>query len=496
MKPAQLALILLLAQLAPPAATGPVVFVAAGGNLQAALDSAVPGSTIRLAPGATYTGNFVLRNKANKADAGAITVRAADDATLPPGQRVGPASAAVMAKLQAPAGTTPILTAEDGASRYNLIGLEFAGNAATPSATLVQIGRLDMTQAAQTPSHIVFDRVYVHADPAAGGHRGLELNVADGRVVNSYISGFWQVGRDSQAVAIFNGPGPLVVQNNYLEASGENFMAGGQDPSLPNLVPSDLTISGNYFFKPPAWQTAHRGSVKNLFELKNARHVRIFDNVFENCWVDAQSGHAVLFTVRNQDGAAPWSTVSDVTFEYNVIKNAAGFGMSVLGLDDRPGVASVQGVNLSVTNNLFLNVNGGIMLASAPRPSTFAHNTILGVRNTFLSMPAALNPGLTFSNNVVAGGSYGIAGNGKEGMGMPSLRQGAPDAVMVANVIDGNTERTVPYPPGNYPLAPGALAKRLGPASRYLGGEKSTDGLPPGADINGLLARIPWMATP
>ena len=79
---------------------------------------------------------------------------------------------------------------------------------------------------------------------------------------------------------------------------------------------------------------------------------------------------------------------------------------------------------------------------------------------------------------------------------MPSLRQGAPDAVMVANVIDGNTERTVPYPPGNYPLAPGALAKRLGPASRYLGGEKSTDGLPPGADINGLLARIPWMATP
>ena len=121
-------------------------------NLQAALDAAVPGTTIRLASGATYTGNFILRNKTG---AGVITVRAADDVTLPPRQRVGPTSAAVMAKLQAPAGTTPILTAEDGASNYTLIGLEFAGNATTPGATLVQIGRLDMKLAAQTPTDII-----------------------------------------------------------------------------------------------------------------------------------------------------------------------------------------------------------------------------------------------------------------------------------------------------------------------------------------------------
>jgi hypothetical protein len=59
--------------------------------------------------------------------------------------------------------------------------------------------------------------------------------------------------------------------------------------------------------------------------------VLIVNNVFENCWVDAQSGHAVQFTVRNQDGTAPWSTVRDVTFQYNVIRNAAGFGLNVLG---------------------------------------------------------------------------------------------------------------------------------------------------------------------
>ena len=397
-----------------------------------------------------------------------------------------------MAKLQAPAGMTPILTAEDGASHYRLIGLEFAGNATTPGATLVQIGRLDMKAPAQTPADIVFDRVYVHGDPAGGGHRGLELNVADGQVLNSYISGFWEVGRDSQAVAIFDGPGPLLLQNNYLEASGENFLAGGHDPPLTNLVPSDLTIAGNYFFKPVAWQSAHRGSVKNLFELKNARRVHIFNNVFENCWVDGQSGHAVLFTVRNEGGAAPWSTVSDVTFEYNVIKNAAGFALSVLGRDDRPGVTSVQGVNLAVTNNLFLGVNGGVMISSTLRPTTIAHNSMLGIQNTFLSMPDAPNQGLTFSNNVVAGGLYGIAGNGSAAMGLPSLNQAAPGAVMRGNVIEGNAQRTVPYPAGNYVVAAGRLATLLAPTRLYAGGEKSTDGPPIGADITGLLARIPW----
>jgi hypothetical protein len=42
---------------------GKTVTLAAGANLQAALDSAVPGDTIELPAGATFTGNFVLPQK-------------------------------------------------------------------------------------------------------------------------------------------------------------------------------------------------------------------------------------------------------------------------------------------------------------------------------------------------------------------------------------------------------------------------------------------------
>ena len=46
-----------------PAETGATLNVAAGGDLQAALNAANPGDTVVLEAGATFTGNFVLPAK-------------------------------------------------------------------------------------------------------------------------------------------------------------------------------------------------------------------------------------------------------------------------------------------------------------------------------------------------------------------------------------------------------------------------------------------------
>ncbi len=474
---------------APP---GPVVPVPAGGDLQAALDAAVPGTTIQLAAGATYTGNFLLRKKPGR---GVITLRSADDAALPPGKRVTPAEASKMAKLQFADPFSPVLRTEDGAHDYAIIGIEVSGNAAHPEYTSIEVGRLEMTTPDQVPTNILFDRVYVHGDRAKGGHRGLMLNVANGQVINSDVRDFFESGRDSQAIGIFNGPGPLLIQNSYVAGSGENFMSGGSDPKIPNLVPADITIRGNYFYKPLAWKTDHPGSVKNLFELKNARSVTIEDNVFENCWADAQSGHGIQFTVRNQDKTCPWCTLRDVTFQYNVVKNVSGFAINVLGKDDQPGVASVQAVNLKVLHNVFLGAGGGFQVTNGFQPTTIAHNVVLGVQGAFLSLQGN-TPSLTFTNNVVAGGLYGITGDGTVGMGLPSLGASAPGHVFTKNVIEGNREREIAYPSGNYAIPAGSLAARLDRQCRYTGKETSSDGLPLGADIAGLLARIPWAAIP
>src|SRR5690606_23447694 len=97
---------------------------------------------------------------------------------------------------------------------------------------------------------------------------------------------FMEVGNDSQAIAGWNGPGPFKIVNNYLEGAGENIMFGGATPRIEGLVPADIVIRGNHFHKPLRWRIgdpSYEGipwSVKNLFELKNARRVVIDGNIF------------------------------------------------------------------------------------------------------------------------------------------------------------------------------------------------------------------------
>ena len=55
-----------------------------------------------------------------------------------------------------------------------------------------------------------------------------------------------------------NGPGPFWIENNYLEASGENFMLGGTDPPIPGLIPGGVTFRRNYVTKPVSWRNPHR----------------------------------------------------------------------------------------------------------------------------------------------------------------------------------------------------------------------------------------------
>src|SRR5439155_6309552 len=95
------------------------------------------------------------------------------------------------------------------------------------------------------PHHIVFDRCYLHGDPTKGARRGIAMNSRYAAVIDSYLSDFKEVGADSQAIDGWNGPGPFKIVNNYLEGAGENVMFGGTDPSIADLVPSDIEIRHN-----------------------------------------------------------------------------------------------------------------------------------------------------------------------------------------------------------------------------------------------------------
>ncbi len=478
----------------PP--TGRTLVVPAGGNFQEALNDAQPGDVITLAKGEIFVGSFTLPVKTG---IGWIIVRSsASDAELPPlGTRITPSYAPAMPKLVDPGDGSPVLTTAPGAHHFRLIGIEMAQS---PSPVhlrlLVEVGSEIATSPADLAMHIIFDRCYIHGDPTRGGAIGVALNSKSTAVIDSYISDFKEVDYEAGAIGGWNGPGPFQIVNNYLEATGINVMFGGADPAIPNLVPSDIEIRGNHFFKPLSW----RGStwtIKNLFELKNAQRVLIDGNLFENNWQAQQQGYAILFTPRNQDGTAPWSIVADVTFQNNIVRHAAS-GISMLGWDDG-GVpwVSRQLQRVLIKNNLFDDINsvnwGGFgalfEIMNGTADVTIDHNTAFVDNYVISAEGGPQNTGFVFSNNIVSHGLYGVLGAGTT-TGTDTLAGWFATPVFVKNVLIGGQAVDYPdYLDNFFPASPADVGfvdypnhdYRLHSDSPYS--RRGTDGTDIGADI-------------
>jgi len=488
----------------PPESPGRVVHVKAGGDLQAALDAAAPGDRITLDAGATYKGPFRLLRKTG--DSWIVITSAGQ---LPPrGRRVTPQDASRMPRLVAEGNA--VFEAMPGAHHYRLVGLHISPSDGTYVNTLVQLGDKERT-AEEQPHHIVIERSYLHGDRSKGSRRGVALNSRHSAVVDSHLADFKEAGADSQAIAGWNGAGPFRIENNYLEGAGENVMFGGADPTVPQLVPADIEILRNHMAKPLRWKAgdaAYEGtqwSVKNLFELKNARRVLVEGNVLERVWTQAQNGFAVLFTVRNQDGGAPWSVVEDVTFVNNVVRHAGG-GINVLGKDDNH--PSQQTQRIEIRNNLFLDIGEPwgagrlFQLLDGTSNITIANNTALQTGSILFGGDHAPHAAFTFQNNIAPHNEHGIVGSGTE-PGNQTLARYFPRGVVRGNVIVGGTAGK--YPPENaFPgsldeagiahLRRGELRARTAQAPRDSGGAAGADTAQAGANIAQLLRAIDGVA--
>ncbi len=441
-----------LAWVALPAAAQTIT-VPAGGDLQVAIDRARPGDTVTLAPGAVYTGNFVL--PANDGDQ-FITLRTADDARHPrAGQRVRPAIAGSLAVLRS-AGREPVLRTAPGAHHWRLTLLELAANQ-DAAGDILALGDGGLAQHALSavPHDLIVDRCYIHGDPERGQKRAIALNSGSTTLSNSYISDIKAVGQDSQAIAGWNGPGPYTIENNYLEAAGENFLLGGADPAIRGLVAQDVVFRRNHLTKRVAWRTAG-WQVKNLFELKNARRVLVEGNVFENVWTAAQTGYAILLTPRNQDGGAPWTAVEEITIRRNVVRHAGG-GIVITGEDSNHPSGSTRRV--TVTGNLFYDLNAAVwggsgaflLIGDGPADLLIEHNTVVQSGNIVTAFGGSKEEplpirGLIFQNNLIRHNEFGVIGADRA-IGTGTLDAYFPDAVFRSNTIAGGDSNR--YPRGN-----------------------------------------------
>jgi hypothetical protein len=478
----------------PP--SGITIVVNAGADLQAALDAADPGDVLVLEAGASFEGSFTLPAKSG--DDWIVIRSSAPDAQLPPqGERIDPSFADAMPKL---VGTSSLaaLKTQAGAHRYRIIGLEITVRSdVTLNYGIVTLGDGggDQNSLEGVAHDIVIDRSYIHGHENLNVSRCVALNSATTAIIDSYLSECHAVGFDSQAIGGWNGPGPFKILNNYLEGSGENVMFGGADPAIDGLIPSDIEIRGNHFYKPAGWRGGW--TVKNLFELKNAQRLLVEGNVFENNWADAQVGFALVWKSANQSGGAPWSGTRDVTFRYNIVRNST-HGLNLSARGSLPN--DIPTSRVKVHDNLFEKIGpdsdfGGdgrlFQLLNDHRNIKLVHNTGFCGNSTII-FDGSVASGFVFADNAVNTGTYGVKGSGSS-EGIPSLDEYVPGYVFVANiVISGDPER---YPDGNF--FPATMSDvgfadwtngdyRLLSGGAYSGA--GSDGHDPGADIDAVAA--------
>jgi hypothetical protein len=487
-----LAILLIAASKATKAAT---INVPSGGSFQAALNAAQPGDEIVLEAGATYIGPFTLPVKSGSSY---ITIRSSAMSALPSaGVRVSPSNASAMPKIVSPGVAESALYTAPGAHHFRFIGIEFKPiNAQAFIYDLISLGKgLEQTSLDQVPHHIIIDRCYIHAEPTQSLKRGVALNSAYTEIINSYISDFKSTYQDSQAICGWNGPGPFKIINNYLEGSGENVMFGGAAPSIQNLVPSDIEFRRNHIAKPSSWRNVW--IVKNLFELKNARRVIIDGNLFERNWAHAQQGFAILFTVRNDEEIAPWSTVEDVQFTNNILRHT-GSAINILGRDYI--YPSQQASRITIKNNFIEDVNhttwggnGVFLQATEANGVVVDHNTVLHQGN-IINGYGVPTTGFVFTNNLMNHNDYGIFGD-SVGLGNSALNAYFPNAVVLKNLIAATP--TSLYPTNNFYPANLSDAQfvnqntgdyRLAATSPYR--NAGTDGKDVGCNFNELFAAM------
>jgi hypothetical protein len=271
------------------------------------------------------------------------------------------------------------------------------------------------------------------------------------------------------------------------------------------LVPSDITIRGNYFTKPLEWKTADsRWNVKNLLELKNARRVLVESNIFENNWAAAQAGYALLFKPVNQDGRAPWVEVSDVTFQFNIVRHVSS-AINILGTDYEHPSGQLRG--LTIRHNLFYDVSASrwsgdgrfLMIGDGPQGIVVDHNTVIQTGSILeLYGEKGGRPWVVenfqFTNNLVLHNEYGIHGSGA-GSGRTAIAAYLVREDIRRNVLAGGDPAR--YPADNFfPSVSELMSEfvesanddyRLRDTSRYR--SAATDGSRLGANIDEVVER-------
>jgi hypothetical protein len=436
-----------------------IVNVAGGGNLQTAIDNATPGTTVLLAQGATFTGQFTLR----AGRTGWTTIRGAGT------------------------GANIVATGPDGAfpteqtARYY-----YLDNLTVTQSQLswdhIRLGTTNNSQntLASVPEYFVMDRMKLHGNPATGGRRGASIQTGYTKFTNSEIKHIFGAGIETHGIHFGNGPGPYFIADNLIEAAAINILAGGLDPPIIGMVPENIIVTRNTIRKDPVWQLDAGITVKNLIEWKTARHVVVSYNDFENMWASAAAPRGLSSWNKSVDQVVSGTydctlcEVRDVLYTHNRwLKVGGGPQVTSVGEGTPIPMSNIRFVHnfFEIDATLWTTQNQGgagtfMLTLQGTHGAEFRNNTIINVtpsttfafienNQPWCSASGCPNNGFVFQNNIFTmNGKSGESYQWHPGKGTLFSTQ-FPDYVWNGNIYEYTGTNN--YPAGNFPLTAGQL---------------------------------------
>lgn len=465
---------------------------------------------IVLTAGNTFDGSFIL--PARTGATGWVIIRSTGTSSLPLGIRVNPTKVPAMATVRTTLVNTPSIRASSNASHYRLIGLEITQTALAHNYSLVVTG--EAPSGITGTSDFIIDRCYIHGSATSQLRRGIYMDAQGGRtaVIDSYIENIHETGADNQAILAVENPGPILIQNNYLSSAGEIVMFGGADPSSATYLPQDITIKRNHLQMDPTWMGVATWSVKTLIEFKLGKRILMEGNILEYLW-PGDLGYGWRLTVRNQNGTAPFSELSDLTIRYNTTRHV-GNGFSFFGSDDTHPSLPVK--HILIEHNLWYDMAGQWTTAAAGQSKfwvwaaggtpaaddvIFRHNTVINsTSGSCFYIEGTGQTNLIFQDNIIHHGTYGVYRSGGA-IGTAALNaQFGTSYVFTNNLIVGMAPvgvRLSSYPNGNFTVNtfsdvgfedPAVNNYRLNATSPFKAGNKyqASDGTDMGVNIDHL----------
>lgn len=326
----------------PPFSPSRTIRPTNGAQLQAALNSAVDNDLILLQPGVTYSTTSVGFLLSPRVSSGWVVVRT-EGVAHPATDRV--VKTLNLAKIQS-ANASPefayaILANTGGWFGFRFELVEIVGvNGQRRIVSITGGNRVAPTD--PLPAGFIFDRVWIRPNAATDENSFGISGSANVRkkerfffllikfsqqfaLINSIVEDIHAataLNQESKCLGFIEGS-VFLIDNNFLSAASISILFGGADPLNPAWIPSDITVTRNYFFKPLSWVTGPWFTIKNHFELKSGRRVLFEGNVCENSWPDRnpaaparQSGYSlVLWSVGNP------AETAHLTIRNNIITN-------------------------------------------------------------------------------------------------------------------------------------------------------------------------------